>query len=70
MGTADVSSDHGITAPPDEIDLCCMGGAYEIQGIADPDGNFDLFVPLEVPGTSYSSMGRACRIPYRQYARR
>ncbi|PYJ86995.1 MAG: hypothetical protein DME70_07315 [Verrucomicrobia bacterium] len=30
--------------------------ALDIQGIADPGGNFDLFVPLGVPETDYSTL--------------
>ncbi|CEF49260.1 unnamed protein product [uncultured bacterium] len=56
-GIADISSNQGIAAPQSSINLCCMGAsALEIQGIADPSGDFDLFVPLGVPNTPYNSL--------------
>jgi hypothetical protein len=56
-GMADISNNQGIAAAQSSLDLCCMGAlALGIQGIADPSGDFNLFVPLEVPGTDYSTL--------------
>lgn len=46
-----------VTAVQDSISLCCLGaGALGIQGLADPSGYADLFVPLGVPGTDYTAL--------------
>jgi hypothetical protein len=56
-GMANISNNQGIAAPQSSIELCCMGASdLGIQGIADPSGNYDLFVPLEVPSTSYNNL--------------
>jgi hypothetical protein len=56
-GTANVSNTLGIAASQSSIDLCCMGAfASDIQGVADPNGHFNLFVPLGVPNTSYNNL--------------
>ena len=46
-----------VTAVQDSISLCCLGaGDLGIQGMADPGGYADLFVPLGVAGTDYTSL--------------
>ncbi|HEY3658877.1 MAG TPA: hypothetical protein VGL34_28215 [Steroidobacteraceae bacterium] len=54
-GVANISYTTGTAAPLSGIDLCCLGGT-DIAGIADPGGNFSVFVPLGVSGTDYSNM--------------
>jgi hypothetical protein len=56
-GIVDISNTLGIAASQSSIDLCCMGAfASDIQGVADPSGHFNLFVPLGVPNTSYNNL--------------
>ena len=56
-GLVVVSNPGGISAAQSGLDLCCFGaGSLGITGVADPNGNYDLFVPLQVPGTNYSSL--------------
>jgi len=56
-GFADVTNDAGIAGVQNTIDLCCLGASdLDLQGIADPNGNYDLFVPLQVPGTNYNNL--------------
>ena len=56
-GLVVVSNTGGISAAQSGLDLCCFGaGNLGIIGVADPNGNYDLFVPLQVPGTNYSSL--------------
>jgi hypothetical protein len=47
----------GLAAAQSSIDLCCFGaGALGIQGIADDSGYYEMFVPLNVSETGYSSL--------------
>jgi hypothetical protein len=55
QGLADISNTTGTAAPLSGLDLCCLGGT-DIQGIADPEGNFTVYVPLGVAGTDYSGL--------------
>jgi Abnormal spindle-like microcephaly-assoc'd, ASPM-SPD-2-Hydin len=56
-GVATISNSQGIAAAQTSLDLCCFGAsALGIVGVADPGGNYDLYVPMNVPGTDYSNM--------------
>jgi len=56
-GTAANGNDSGIGGPQSSLNLCCLGAsALGIQGLADPSGDYDLFVALGVPGTDYSKL--------------
>jgi hypothetical protein len=56
-GTANIQHDQGIASPQTSIELCCLGAAdIGILGVADPSGNYDMFVPLHVPNTDYANM--------------
>jgi hypothetical protein len=54
-GIASISNTLGIAASQSSVELCCMDTSG-IQGIADPSGDYELFVPLEVPNTSYNNL--------------
>ena len=56
-GTASISSNQGIATPQSSLELCCHGTlGLGVQGIADSDGNYELFEPLGVSGTNYSNL--------------
>ncbi len=53
-GTAVNGSTQNTSAPQSSIGLCCIGAsALGITALADPDGYYDLLVPLNVPDTGY-----------------
>ncbi len=54
-GTVNISNNQGIAAPQTSLDLCCMNSS-DIQGICDPSGECDLFVPLGVQNTAYNNL--------------
>jgi hypothetical protein len=56
-GVANVTSDAGVGAPLDSTQLCCVSsGGDGINGMVDPDGTYELWYPLGVPNTDYSSL--------------
>ena len=56
-GMAAGGNNSGLTAPQSSLNLCCFGtNAFGIQGITDSSGHFDMFVPLDVAGTDYSTL--------------
>ena len=53
-GVAENASTQNTSAPQSSIGLCCIGAsALGITALADPDGYYDLLVPLNVPDTGY-----------------
>jgi hypothetical protein len=57
IGTVSISNNLGIAAAQSSLDLCCLGTSFlDISALADPSGNYELFVPLGLPGTDYSSL--------------
>lgn len=56
-GTATISNTQGVAASQSSLDLCCFGAAQlGISGLADPSGDYSLFVPLAAPNTNYSNL--------------
>jgi hypothetical protein len=57
IGNVMISSNLGIQAPQTSVELCCIGSTQEpITAVADPSGNYDLYVPVGVAGTLYNSL--------------
>jgi hypothetical protein len=55
QGVVDLTSNLGIEQPQSSIDLSPGPGGETIASMADPNGNYDLLVPLGVSGFDYSS---------------
>jgi hypothetical protein len=56
-GNAVITNSQGLAAAQSGLDLCCFGASgLGIVGVADPGGNYSLPVPLQVPGTDYTSL--------------
>lgn len=56
-GASNVTNNQGSLSAQSGLDLCCFGaGALDIIAVADPSGNYDTYVPLQVPGTNYSNL--------------
>lgn len=55
QGTAKVTTSLGDMSPPDEITLTSNG--IDFDTIADPSGNFQTIVTLQVPGFNYGNVG-------------
>ncbi len=48
---------QGIVSPQSGLNLCCFGSSnIGVTGVADPSGNYELFVPLQSSGTNYSNL--------------
>lgn len=59
-GNAQGSNSQGTVPTLGGLDLCCFGSSQlGIQGLTDPAGNYDLLVPLNVPGTDYAELSLA-----------
>jgi hypothetical protein len=57
LGAADVSNSEGPILSPDAgIQIGPFNGGIELQSLADPNGNYDVFVPLSVPNTDYVAL--------------
>lgn len=57
QGQANIANTAGIGAALDSTQLCCVGSpGVGINGIANPDGGFDLWYPLGIANTNYSSL--------------
>lgn len=57
QGQAQITSDAGVGAALDSTQLCCLSSNDEgINGMVDPDGSYELWYPLGVPDTNYSSL--------------
>ncbi len=57
-GTVDIANAQGVASGQSSIELAGFSGASAmgIVGIADPSGNYSLFVPLGVANTDYSNL--------------
>jgi hypothetical protein len=58
-GNANVnlSDPEGVVGPQSGLNLCCFGAsALGITDIVDASGDYQLSVPLQVPGTSYNNL--------------
>lgn len=56
-GTADITNGQGVAAAQSSIDYCCFGASsLGIDTLADPSGGYQVYIPLAVPGTDYSSL--------------
>ncbi len=50
-GTVNITTNLGTAAPQSSLNLCCFGAVeLGIVGLADPSGNYNLFVPMGVAG--------------------
>ena len=48
---------QNTSSPQNSLDLCCFGASQlGITALADPEGNYDLLVPIGVAGTNYSNL--------------
>lgn len=56
-GNVSISNSQGFAAAQTGLDLCCFGAsALGITDLADPNGDYVVYVPLQATGTNYSSL--------------
>jgi hypothetical protein len=55
IGTVTVTTNLGIEAPQSGLDLSPAPNGDTISTIADPNGDYDMFLPLGVSGFDYTS---------------
>jgi hypothetical protein len=57
-GIANISPNTpGIASPQTGLELCCFGSnSLGLITVADPSGNYELFIPLQAVGTNYSNV--------------
>jgi hypothetical protein len=56
-GHVKVSNALGTAASQTTLNLCCMtSDDFDISDLADPAGNYDMWVPAGMPGTDYRQM--------------
>ena len=56
-GIADEGSGQTSSTPQNSLDLCCFGASgLGIVALADPDGYYDLLVPIGVEYTNYDAL--------------
>ncbi len=56
-GIADLGSGQTSSTPQNSLDLCCFGtSGLGIVGLADPNGYYDLLVPIGVADTTYGAL--------------
>jgi hypothetical protein len=56
-GIAENPTNQSTSSPQNSLDLCCFGASgLDMIALADPNGNYDLLVPIGVAGTNYSDL--------------
>jgi hypothetical protein len=56
-GSISISNSSGAASAQDSTQLCTFGASFLcVQAIADPSGNYEMFVPIGAASTNYSNL--------------